>query len=114
MLPKFSLMMIDSSDDEKSGSSDGEDGHSLGMDNHMDLQDIDHTNDITDDDPQLIEKQQIVKSKLFSPTFPADSISRRSSVNLTSGLWDDSLNLNNNHIIPRIKNNTSSTPTYSN
>ena len=118
MLPKFALMMVDhlSSEDEKSGSSDGEDRQSLGMENHLEVDD--HTMDITDDDPQLISAKSRASNdladapdsimdiplvtpqkstnsnastkstKLFSPTFTADSISRRSSVQLTSGVWD--------------------------
>eukprot|EP00483_Globobulimina_turgida_P004213 UN04222 len=101
MLPKFALMMhtFDSSEEEKSASSDGEDTQSIGMENN--LEDSVHTHDVTDDDVQLIQipnqnpnqnnikiKQNQNENRLCSPTFTADSISRRSSVNLTSGVWD--------------------------
>ena len=87
MLPKFALMMMDSSEDEKSGSSDGEDGHSsLGMDIH--LNDTDHTHEIAEDDPQLkmsLSTGSNAKT-VHSPTFTAVtadsgwSMSRRSSM----------------------------------
>merc|ERR1712130_165628 len=79
-----------------------------------------------DDDPELLKKA--------NPTFSADSISRRSSINLTSGAWDyitpkteqqdlSMDNLSNTmcydpyspspHIIRRNNTSSKSTPTYS-
>ena len=97
LLPKFDLMLFSCSEDEKSGSSDG--GKSDGMDNHC--KDLEHTQLLKEDDVQLM---------------PFDRVSRRSSINLTSGLFDyitpQTEEYNNNLRIVGGKNASPNIPNY--